>query len=497
MLTAVILLIALILMILGNALFVAVEFSFLTVDRNDVRRREAEGSTSAALLEKSLKKTATNLSGAQLGITLTSLIVGYLTSPSLGVLLTEGLGLTGIGDAAAAGIATTAAFIIATFTQMVFGELVPKNWAIAEPMRVADIVVRPQKVFMVLLGWLVRALNGAANWVLQILGFNPEEEVANTRTAEELRAMVSRSGDEGTLDAATAELVARSIEFGDRTATDVMTPRPRVHFVEDESVADVLGLVSKTGHARFPVLGERGVDDVTGVVHYNRLLSVPHEKRTTTAARDLADPILVVTESMTLDPLMRELRNHPLQFAVVVDEYGGTDGIVTLEDLVEEIVGEIDDEQDTLTKTYTHIDDSTLLVSGLMRPDELGDILDLELPEGEESDTIGGYITEQVDRMPLTGDSITVEAIDHENRDEEDLPTRATVSFTVVKMARRRVGRVRVVVTRPEPEEEDDRNWFSRLTDRDDDAERDDETGAPDSSAATTAAVRPDREDEK
>ena len=281
--------------------------------------------------------------------------------------------------------------------------------------------------------------------------------------------MVSRSGDEGTLDSATAELVARSIEFGNRTAADVMTPRPRVRFVDDESVAEVLEMVGRTGHARFPVMGERGVDDVVGVVHYNRLLSVPHDERATTPARDLTEKILVVSESMTLDPLMRELRNHPLQFAVVVDEYGGTDGIVTLEDLVEEIVGEIDDEQDTLTRTFARVDDDTVVVSGLMRPDELGDILDLEIPEGEESDTIGGYITEQLDRMPRAGDSIDAEAVDHVNRDDEDLPTQAHVTLTVEKMFRRRVGRVHVHVTRPEPEPEDeDRGWFRRDRDHDD-----------------------------
>ena len=447
--SAVILLVALIALILANALFVAVEFSYLTVNRNDLQRRIDGGDKTAALVDKALTKTSTNLSGAQLGITVSSLVAGYLTGPSLGVLLREGLGLTGLGDGVVTAISTTGAFILVTFTQMVFGELVPKNWAIAQPMRVADLVVRPQNVFMFLFGWLVKILNGSANRILRWLGFTPEEEVASARTAEELLAVVSRSGDEGTLVASTAELVARSIEFGDRTAADVMTPRPRVRFIEDETVAQALDAVAETGHARFPVFSDN-VDDVTGVIHYNRLLGVPYDERATTPAASVAEPVHVVSESMTLDPLMRELRETPTQLAVVVDEYGGTAGIVTLEDLVEEIVGEIDDEQDGGVRLHHRIDDSTMLISGLIRPDELGDLIDLDLPEGEESDTIGGLITEKLDRMPHVGDVVRVDALDHVNRDEDDLPTTAEVELRVEKMARRRVGRVRVTVTRKE-----------------------------------------------
>ncbi|MFD5868721.1 hemolysin family protein [Corynebacterium sp. NPDC060344] len=443
--SALTLLVVLLLLILGNALFVAVEFSYLTVNRNDLRRRIKSGDKTAAIVDKALTRTSTNLSGAQLGITVTSLVAGFLTGPSVGVLLREGLGLTGLGDGVVTAISTTGAFILVTFTQMVFGELVPKNWAIAQPMRVADLVVRPQNVFMFLFGWLVWILNGSANRVLKWLGFTPEEELASARTAEELLAVVSRSGDEGTLVGSTAELVARSIEFGDRTAADVMTPRPRVRFIEEETVAEALDAVAETGHARFPVFTDN-VDDITGVIHYNRLLTVPYGERATTPAAGLAEPVHVVSESMTLDPLMRELRETPTQFAVVVDEYGGTAGIVTLEDLVEEIVGEIDDEQDEESRDHHRVDDSTVLVSGLMRPDELGDLLDLDVPEGEESDTIGGLITEKLDRMPHVGDVVHLKALDHVHRDDDDLPTEADVELRVQKMARRRIGRVRVSV---------------------------------------------------
>ena len=292
--SALILLIVLLLLILGNALFVAVEFSYLTVNRNDLRRRIDAGDKTAAIVDKALTKTSTNLSGAQLGITVTSLVAGFLTGPSVGVLFAEGFGLTGLSQGVVTAISTTGAFIVVTFTQMVFGELVPKNWAIAQPMRVADLVVRPQNVFMFLFGWLVRFLNGSANMILRWLGFTPEEEVASARTAEELLAVVSRSGDEGTLVSSTAELVARSIEFGDRTAADVMTPRPRVRFIEDETVAEALDAVAETGHARFPVFSDH-VDDITGVIHYNRLLTVPYDERATTPAASVAEPVHIVS----------------------------------------------------------------------------------------------------------------------------------------------------------------------------------------------------------
>ncbi|KAA9393964.1 HlyC/CorC family transporter [Kocuria coralli] len=442
-------------LIFSNAIFVAVEFAYLTVNRNTVRERIESGDKLAAAVDRALSKTSTNLSGAQLGITVTSLVAGYLTAPSVGVLLTEGLGVTDLPAGFVTVVGTTGAFILVTFTQMVFGELVPKNWAIAEPLKVARLVVRPQNLFMVLLGWLVHILNSSANAILRLLGFDPREEVANARTAEELAAVVSRSGEEGTLDAATAELVARSIEFGDRTAADVMMPRPRVTFVEDESVQEVLELTARTGHARYPVMGE-SVDDIVGIVHFKDALAVPFEDRATTPAHAIARDANVVSESMTLDPLLRELRQPGLQIALVVDEYGGTAGIVTLEDLIEEIVGEIDDEQDTTLAKYRRRRDGSIVVSGLLRPDELGEIVKLDLPEGEETDTLGGLIGEMLDRLPEVGDEVVIECTDREHRDEDDLPTHGRLSLRVGQMDQYRVERVIVNRLPQEPDDDDD-----------------------------------------
>lgn len=432
-----------ILVIAANFLFVAVEFSYLTVNRNEVRRQEASGDRKAAVIERELKRTSSNLSGAQLGITLTSLIAGFLTGPSVGALLTEAFGLTGVSQATAVGLASILAFLIVTIAQMVFGELVPKNWAIAEPMKVTRIMVHPQRIFMLLFGWLVRILNNAANRVLRLLGLNPSEEISNARTGEELLSMVTRSGDEGTLDAGTAELVARSIEFGELTAADVMTPRPYVTFLGEHTVQELIDIVTETGHSRFPVQGE-SIDKIVGLAHFKHAVAVPYEERKRTSVRDIVVPATTVAESMTLDPLLRELRGANLQLAIVVDEYGGTSGIVTLEDLIEEIVGEIDDEQDENKLRYAPQDNGTISVSGMLRPDELGELMALELPEGDDSRTLGGLIAELLDRLPEKHDEVELDAIDHLHRDEDNLPTAASVILRVASMDGHRVDQVLV-----------------------------------------------------
>jgi len=445
LLTAWILLLAFLLLVLANALFVAVEFSFLTVDRAAVRRDAAAGDRIAALAERSLSRTSTNLSGAQLGITVTSLIAGFIASPSIGTLLEPVLRAVGAPDVAAVAVATTAAFVIATFAQMVFGELIPKNWALAASMRVVRLSVVPQAVFMWCFGWLVWLLNGTANAVLRALGFEPTEEPTTARSGAELLSSVNRSGRVGVLDAHTADLVAQTIEFGDRTAADAMLARPLVRFVDTENAAELLSLAASTGHSRFPVLGE-SVDDVLGVVHFRQALEIPETERADVAVATIARPLAVVSESMTLDPLMRVLREDANEMAVVVDEYGGTAGIVTLEDLIEELVGEIDDEQDSRTIVHTTRPGGGVQVSGLLRPDELGDVLGAELPDPEETATLTGLLSERLDRLPETGDAIEVTALDVEHRDDDDLPTRVRVRLTVEAVEDNRVGSLLALV---------------------------------------------------
>ena len=432
-------------LVAANALFVAAEFSFITVDRSTVEQQAEAGDRRSAGLLKGLRSLSTQLSGAQLGITVTSLVVGFIAEPSIATLLRGPLGWAGLPDAAAVGVSVTLALLIATAVQMIFGELVPKNWAIAQPLRIARAVAGPQRAFTTVTRPLLRFLNGTANKVLQLLGLEPAEELASARSPQELVSLVDRSELEGTLSASTAQLVARSIEFGARTAADAMTPRPRVRFLaSDAPVSEVVVTAAGTGHARFPVT-RGGVDDVVGVVHFKHALAVPVDQRGVQTIAQVMVTVPAVPETMELDPLLSLLREKGLQLAVVVDEYGGTAGIVTLEDLVEEIVGEIADEQDVPARRSQQSADGSWSLSGLVRPDEAGDLLGLELPEPEQSDTLGGLLTERLGRLPEVGDAVTMTVPDLAHRDGDGLPRAATVELAVTRLDGRRVDRLQVL----------------------------------------------------
>ncbi|MFY1704867.1 MULTISPECIES: hemolysin family protein [Micromonospora] len=431
-----------VLLIAANAIFVAAEFAFVTVDRATVEREAKAGDGRSASLLKGLRTLSTQLSGAQLGITVTSLITGFLAEPSLAALLRGPLGLTGLSDSATTALSISLALVLATVFQMVLGELVPKNWAISEPLRVGRAVAGAQRGFTTAAGPLIRFLNGAANWILHRMGIEPTEELASARSPQELSSLVSRSGREGTLDARTAELVARSIDFGERTADDVMTPRTRARFVSaDASAAEILALAADTGHARFPVTAS-GADEVLGAVHFKHALAVPTAERAQRPVRSIMVDLPEVPETMELDPLLAVLREPGLQMAVVLDEYGGTAGIVTLEDLVEEIVGEIADEQDRPVRRHHRAADGTWTLSGLLRPDEASRLIDLDLPEARSAETLGGLVTEQLGRFPEVGDSVLVTAADRAHPDDDGLPTPADVELTVTRLDGRRVDRL-------------------------------------------------------
>jgi CBS domain containing-hemolysin-like protein len=433
-----------VLLIAANALFVAAEFALVTVDRAAVERMAAEGDRRATSLLAALKSLSTHLSGAQLGITVTSLVVGFIAEPSIAALLRGPLSLADLSDAATMAASFIVAFILATGAQMVFGELVPKNWALADPMRLGRAVVGFQRGFTTATKPLIRLLNGMANAILRAMGIEPAEELASARSPDELASLAVRSAERGTLEQGTAELLARSIEFGDRRADDVMTPRPRVRFLQaDQPVSEVLTLAAASGHARFPVIGD-DVDDVIGIVHFKHAIAVPPEQRAATQVREITHDLPAVPASMELDHLLRILRESGPQMAVVVDEYGGTDGIVSLEDLVEEIVGEIEDEQDRPVRGHRRLRDGAWSLSGLLRPDEIEDITRLRLPLAEETDTLGGLLTEHLGRLPEVGDSVILEARDLAATDEDGVPAPIEVTLEVSRLDGRRADRVRL-----------------------------------------------------
>lgn len=430
-----------VLLMLACGVFVAAEFSFVTVDRASVERAAAQGGSRSVGTLKALRTLSTQLSGAQLGITITNLSIGFLAQPALGTLLSGPLEKFGLEDTTANVTAYALALVLSTFVTMLVGELVPKNIALALPMQTAAATQLPQRLFTKAMAWPILLLNGLANAILRSMGVEPQEELRSARSPVELRSLVLRSAQEGALEGQTADLVARSIAFGDRTAADVRTPRVRVTFLEGRDTAhDVIEAAMKTGHSRFPVIG-RSPDDVLGIVHVKQAVSVPPERRRSVRLADIADPATTVPDSIELDPLLSLLREQGMQMAVVVDEYGGTDGVVTLEDLVEEIVGDIADEHDRLSARSRHRRDGTWSLSGMLRPDEVEEQTGVALPEDDDYETIAGLINQRLGRLAVRGDEVSL-VLDVTPDMEDDEVEPETVRLSVERMDGRRIDRV-------------------------------------------------------
>ncbi len=399
---------AVLVLTLGTALYVAAEFSLVAVERAQLERAARSGDSGAARVLAAVRTLSFQLSGAQLGITLTTLVVGFIAEPSLAGLVRPGLEALGLSPAATTPVAFGSALVIATVLQMVLGELVPKNLAIARPMQVARVVAVPQRASSALLRPLIAVCNGAANRVVRLLGIEPQEELRSARSAEELGSLVRTSEEEGALSAQTASMLARSLTFGDRTAGDVMTSRTQIVALPAQAtVSQLLQLARSSGHSRFPIEGE-SIDDIIGVVHVKQALAVPREERSRTRVSQVMGPVPRVPETLHLDRLLVTLRQPGLQMAVVVDEYGGTAGMVTLEDLVEELVGEVDDEHDTGARPAVEKRRSGLVLSGLLRDDEVEEFTGLRMPEGPY-DTLGGLVMARLGRVPHQGDVVELD----------------------------------------------------------------------------------------
>ncbi|TFV90491.1 hemolysin family protein [Blastococcus sp. CT_GayMR16] len=388
--------------------FVAAEFSLTTVDRGRAEEAAASGDRRGRSVLRALQNLSTELSAAQLGITLTTLVVGYLAEPAIGGLLRgplEGLGLSG---GTAVGVSVGLAIALATTLQMLLGELGPKNLAIANPMAVAGFVAPGMRAFSRLSGPLVGALQRVANAIVRRLGFEPREELDTVRDAGELAAVARRSAEEGDLSPVAARLLERSLGLGGKYAIDVMTPRTKLWTLRASATADeVIGAAIQSGHSRFPVYGS-DLDEVTGIVHVKHAVAVPRTDRESRTAGELAVPVLAVPSSMQLERLLEELRDQGLQMALVVDEWGATHGVVTLEDIVEELVGEIADETDRPLRTLRRVDDDTWLLSGLLRPDEVFERAGVPVPEGHY-ETLAGFLAERLQRLPEAGDTVDVD----------------------------------------------------------------------------------------
>ncbi|HLR57238.1 MAG TPA: hemolysin family protein [Beutenbergiaceae bacterium] len=417
---------------LGTFVFVAAEFALVALDPAVIDRLATDPDPATARkagrVSKALRHLSTELSGAQVGITLTTVLLGYTMQAAIANLIGAAFAHTELAAAVAAVIAVTLSLIIVNAFSMLVGELIPKNWAIADPVRVAMLVSPVQRGFTALFRPLIVMLNASANAILHRFGIEPKEELSGARSAPELASLVRHSAQAGTLDVGTATLLTRSIAMNELSAVDVMTDRLRLETLrKDDTVADLLEKAYATGFSRFPLIGETS-DEIAGVATLRRAIAVPYEKRGDVPAGAVMEPISSVPETMNLAPLLLELRNLGAQMAVVVDEYGGTSGIVTLEDVVEEIVGEVADEHDRLRLAVRAVGPGTWLIPGTLRPDELETYTQISVPNDASYETIGGLILNELGRLPTVGENV-------------EFPG---VTLTVERLSGRRIEQVRV-----------------------------------------------------
>ena len=409
-------LLAFALLTLGTAVFVAAEFSLTALERSTVDANARTGGSRDRMVQRAHRTLSFQLSGAQVGISITTLITGYLAEPVIARLLAPALSALGLPVYWVDGVALVAALLIATSVSMVFGELVAQYLAIAVPLPTARIVAGPQVLFSAAVTPLIRLTNGAANWILGRFGIEPADELSSARSPQELVSLVRTSAKQGSLDQPTAQLVDRSLQFGARTAEEFMTPRSKVESLDaEDTVAELLQKVRQTGHSRFPVT--RGdLDETIGVVHLKQVFEIPHDRRVKTKLGKLALTVPVVPSTLDGDALMEEIHGNPLHAALVADEYGGIAGMVTGEDLIEEIVGDIRDEHDALNPEVVKITGGHR-VSGLLRIDEVADETGFRGPEGDY-ETIGGLVMHLLGRIPDVGDSVEMSAFEPDALDD-------------------------------------------------------------------------------
>ncbi|MDQ1304555.1 MAG: magnesium and cobalt exporter, family [Actinomycetota bacterium] len=430
---------AFVLLTLGTAVFVAAEFSLTALERSTVDANARTGGARDKMIQRAHRTLSIQLSGAQIGISITTLVTGYLSEPVIARLLAPALAAGGLPEQWVEGTALIVSLVIATSVSMVFGELVAQYLAVAVPLQTARVVAGPQVLFSAVFTPLIRLTNGAANRVLLRFGIQPADELSSARSPQELLSLVRNSAEQGALDKPTAELVDRSLQFGARTAEEFMTPRSKVESLEaDATVRDLLAKVRETGHSRFPVT--RGdLDETIGVVHLKQVFEIPHPERADTRLARLARPVPVFPSTLDGDALMAQIRISELQTALVADEYGGIAGMVTLEDLIEEIVGDIRDEHDNTSPEVVKIAGGHR-VAGLLRTDEVADKIGFRAHEGDY-ETIGGLVMAALGRIPTEGDSLVLSAFDPDTSPDHPPRWRATVA----RMDGRRIDLVDLV----------------------------------------------------
>lgn len=430
------------LIIAVNGYFVAQEFAYMSVDRNRLSAAAKGGDEAAERALKVTRQTSFMLSGAQLGITVTGLMIGYVAEPMVGEALGTLLGGAGVSPALSISVGTVAALAVATIVQMIFGELYPKNLAIANAEPLARWMARSTLVYLAVFGWLIAFFDKSANLLLRMVRIEPIHDLDSTATPEDLERIVADSRDSGDLPHELSMLLDRILDFPDQDVEHAMIPQGRVDTVAPETtVAKALTLMA-TGHTRYPVVDASRAP--LGVVQLSDVLHLPQADRAVTTVADLMRPPVVVPTLMPLPAAAHELDEAGSHLACVIDEYGGFAGILTLEDMAEELVGEITDEHDEdQPEQIIGAEDGEWRMDGDVHLDEVERAVGHRLPEGDY-ETIAGLLIAQTGDLPEAGEVITVELQQDPSELIADEPMRHCLSIEVLEVERHVPSEVRV-----------------------------------------------------
>jgi CBS domain containing-hemolysin-like protein len=394
-------------LLLANGFFVAAEISLLAARRSRIEHAAEEGDPRARRALKALTELSVTFSGAQLGITMCSLGLGIVTEPAVAALFADVLGSTPLPAGAVPLTAFGLALGLVVFLHMVVGEMAPKNLAVARAEAVALAVARPFGWFVSLLRPLIVVLNGMANLLVRLVRVEPVDEHKLVHTPDELALALAESQDLGTISAQDAHVLDAALRLATIDAEAAMTPRVDVEALPDTAGVDqVREVAARTGHTRLPVY-HGDIDHIVGLVHIKDVLLAPDERRGELTVRDLLRPIPAVPETRDLEHLMRDMLDDRSHAVLVIDEFGGTSGLLTLEDVLEELVGEIDDEFDA-EQHARRSDERVWVVPGTLRRDEAERLTGVELPEGQ-AETVSGWLVEQVGRLLERGDRVVTD----------------------------------------------------------------------------------------
>ncbi|ADG86784.1 membrane protein [Thermobispora bispora] len=424
-------LLAVVIITFATGFFVAQEFAFVAANRTVLREQALRGDRSAERALTVTSRLSFMLSGAQLGITVTTLLVGFIAEPAIAAGVRGPLLAIGVPEEMVPGVSITLGIAFATVLQMIFGELAPKNLGIARPEPVARFLARPTLVYLKVAGPVIRLFDSAANRLIRLAGMEPVEELEHGVTARELARIVDESAAAGELPRRLADLLDRALEFGDRTTEDVMVPRPRVVSLRaDRPVGDLLEALRSHGHSRYPVLGE-APDDVVGVTGLTEYVRAGSPR--TGVIRDITRPAMLVPATLPLHALLERMTAAGETFACVIDEYGGLAGVVSIEDLAEELVGELVDENDPEPLGVVRVGDDGWNVPGTLRLDEVERATGVRLPESEDYETIAGLVLARLGRMAEVGDEVAVAVLPDDDLFAEEEQRHAALGVLSVR----------------------------------------------------------------